>query len=160
MILIGIGGNLDSQFGPPEQGLPQALRMLEAKDLRIAKCSPWYGAHPVPVSQQPDFVNAVALVETALPPEVLLNRMQAIEVEFGRVRESVNAARALDLDLLAYGDTCLANTINIPHPRMHQRAFVMAPLCDIAPQWRHPVLKHTARELFAALPTPHGVWRL
>lgn len=160
MILIGIGGNLPSQFGSPDKGLPHALRLLEAKDVRLARCSPWYGAHAVPVSRQPDFVNAVAIIETALLPEDLLARMQAIEAEFGRVRGVVNGARTLDLDLLAYGDLCLDNGIEIPHPRLHRRAFVLGPLCDIAPEWRHPVLKCTARELFAALPMPHGVWRL
>ncbi len=160
MILIGIGGNLPSQFGHPEQGLPHALRMMEALGWRIAQCSPWYGAHAVPVSGQPDFANAVAHIETTLTPEALLIGMQAIEIEFGRVRGVVNAARTLDLDLLAYNDICLENGMQIPHPRLHQRAFVLAPLCDIAPEWRHPVLNLTARELFAALPAPHGVWRL
>ncbi len=160
MILIGIGGNLPSQFGPPERGLPHALRLLEAQGVRLVLSSPWYGAHAVPASKQPNFVNAVASVETTLLPEALLTRMQAVEAAFGRVRGIVNAARTLDLDLLAYGGICLENGMQLPHPRLHQRAFVLAPLCDIAQEWRHPVLKRTARELLADLPTPHGVWRL
>lgn len=160
MILIGIGGNLPSQFGAPEMGLPHALGMMEAQGGRVVLCSPWYGAHAVPVSEQPDFVNAVVCITTPLPPEALLTSLQAIELEFGRVRGAINAPRTLDLDLLAYNDICLENGIQIPHPRLHQRAFVLAPLCDIAPEWRHPVLKRTARELFTALPKPHGVWRL
>jgi len=160
MILIGIGGNLPSQFGAPEMGLPHALGMMEAQGERVVLCSPWYGAHAVPVSEQPDFVNAVVCITTPRPPEALLTSLQAIELEFGRVRGAINAPRTLDLDLLAYNDICLENGMQIPHPRLHQRAFVLAPLCDIAPEWRHPVLKRTARELFTALPEPHGVWRL
>lgn len=160
MILIGIGGNLPSQFGPPEQGLPHALGMMAARGWGVVLCSPWYGAHAVPVSEQPDFVNAVVCITTPLPPEALLTSLQAIELEFGRVRSVINAPRTLDLDLLAYNDICLENGMQVPHPRLHQRAFVLAPLCDIAPEWRHPVLKRTARELFIALPEPHGVWRL
>lgn len=160
MILIGIGGNLSSQFGPPEKGLPRALGMMAARGWRVARCSPWYGAHAVPPSGQPDFVNGVAHIETTLPPEALLSGLQSIELEFGRVRGIVNAARTLDLDLLAYNEVCLDDGMQIPHPRLHERAFVLAPLCDIAPEWRHPVLKRSARELFMALPEPYCVWRL
>lgn len=166
MILIGIGGNLPGPFGPPRVGLPQALKALEAGGARLAACSPWYGAHAVPRSEQPDFVNAVASIETGLSPLDLLALMQAVEVSFGRVRGVLNAPRTLDLDLLAYADVCQANVANdandleLPHPRLHLRAFVLLPLCDIAPDWRHPVLNQTATALLQALPPPHGVWRL
>lgn len=160
MILIAIGGNLPSRFGPPLVGLPQALEIVASKDVEILQCSPWYGAYAVPPSEQPDFVNAVARVVTALPPVELLRRLQTVELEFGRVRGRPNAARSLDLDLLAYDEVCLDNDVQTPHPRLHLRAFVLAPLCEIAPHWRHPVLNQTASELFAALPPPHGVWRL
>lgn len=160
MILIGIGGNLPSTFGPPEQGPPQALRLLQERGAAIVQCSPLYGAKAVPVSQQPDYVNAVACIETSLGPELLLALILSIEVAFGRVRGRVNAARSLDLDLLAYDDICREGDVIIPHPRLHERAFVLAPLCDIAPDWRHPRLGRTARELFEALPKPYGVWRL
>ncbi len=160
MILIGIGGNLSSRFGSPQQGLPCALEMLCAQAATLSACSPWYGARAVPVSDQPDFVNAVASIETDLPPGDLLDLMHRVERQFGRVRGSVNAARTLDLDLLAYDHICQEAAPELPHPRMYQRAFVLLPLCDLAPDWRHPVLKRTARELLQALPTPHGVWRL
>ncbi len=160
MKLIGIGGNLPSQFGSPEVGLPQALRLLETQGVRIKNCSPFYGAKAVPASDQPDFVNAVAIIETTLPPEALLSSLQSVELEFGRIRGAPNAARSLDLDLLAYDLVHTGNGLQIPHPRMHLRAFVLAPLCDIAPDWLHPVLNQTARALLAALPEPLGIWRL
>jgi 2-amino-4-hydroxy-6-hydroxymethyldihydropteridine diphosphokinase len=160
MILIGIGANLPSRFGPPEMGLPHALDMLNQQGVHIIKCSPWYGAHAVPRSEQPDFVNAVAEITTGLPPVELLQCLQAVERDFGRVRGVPNAARALDLDLLAYNAICHVTGVQIPHPRMHLRAFVLAPLCDIAPEWCHPVLNLSAQELFDDLPPPHGVWRL
>lgn len=160
MILIGIGGNMPSQFGPPEVGLPYALDMLGKHGVRVITCSPWYGAHAVPRSEQPDFVNAVAEIATGLPPAELLQCLQTVERDFGRVRGAPNAARTLDLDLLAYNDIRHETGMRIPHPRMHLRAFVLAPLCDIARNWRHPVLNLSAQELFDTLPTPHGVWRL
>jgi len=160
MILIGIGGNLPSRFGPPQKGLPRALDILAAKGVDILQCSPWYGAYAVPPSEQPDFVNAVVQIVAAMPPEELLQCLQSVEREFGRVRDMPNAARTLDLDLLAYNEVCLDNGVQVPHPRLHLRAFVLAPLRDIAPHWRHPLLNLTASELFAALPPPHGVWRL
>jgi 2-amino-4-hydroxy-6-hydroxymethyldihydropteridine diphosphokinase len=88
-----------------------------------------------------------------LPPAALLTRLHAIEARFGRVRGERNAARSLDLDLLAYGEITsnAAGPLILPHPRMHQRAFVLAPLCDIAPAWRHPGLHRSAAQLLAAL---------
>jgi 2-amino-4-hydroxy-6-hydroxymethyldihydropteridine diphosphokinase len=160
MILIGIGGNLPGPFGPPQTGLPHALKLLEEQAVKVALCSPWYGARAVPVSEQPDFINAVACLETDLSPQALLALLHQVERLFGRVRGVVNAARTLDLDLLAYGDICQESDPELPHPRMHLRAFVLSPLCDIAPDWRHPVLKRTARELLQTVPAPHGVWRL
>ncbi len=167
MILIGVGGNLPSHFGPPEKGLPHALEMLGRQGVRVARASPWYGAHAVPASSQPDFVNGAVRVETGLPPAALLGKLLDIEALFGRIRGGANAARTLDLDLLAYNDICLGGAmeaegpiLQLPHPRLHVRAFVLAPLCDIAPDWVHPALKRTARELLAALPKPHGIWRL
>ncbi|MFZ5834509.1 MAG: 2-amino-4-hydroxy-6-hydroxymethyldihydropteridine diphosphokinase [Pseudomonadota bacterium] len=160
MILIGIGGNLPGPFGPPREGLPQALKALEAGGARLVACSHWYGSHAVPRSEQADYVNAVASIETGLAPSDLLALMQAVEVSFGRVRGVLNAPRTVDLDLLAYADVCQAKELELPHPRLHLRAFVLRPLCDIAPDWQHPVLNQSATALLQALPLPHGVWRL
>ena len=108
----------------------------------------------MPASDQPWFVNGVAEVATRLDPAALLVLLHAVEREFGRTRGVANAARVLDLDLLAYGAT-VADGRNggpiLPHPRLHERAFVLVPLVDLAPDWRHPVLGKTATELLRDL---------
>lgn len=166
MIFIGMGGNLPGAFGPPLQSLTYAVSRFAELGMAVIACSPWYGAQAVPVSDQPDFVNGVIQVETGLTPLELLEALHGLERLFGRVRGAQNAARTLDIDILAYHELCRNfsregdQELIIPHPRMHQRAFVLAPLCDIAPEWRHPGLGVTAEELLAALPKPHSVWRL
>src|SRR5204862_4500120 len=103
--------------------------------------------------KQPWFVNAVIAVRTELGPEPLLDRLLAVETRFGRARGEPNAARTLDLDLLDYhGRLCATERLLLPHPRLHERRFVLAPLCEIAPQWRHPRLDLAAEELLARLP--------
>lgn len=162
MILIGLGGNLPSAtWGSPRRTLEAALDELEQRGVRVVKLSPWYETAPVPVSDQPWFVNAVAMVATNLPPQALLGLLHDLEHGFGRVRRERWEARIIDLDLLAYDDLILpdaaswhqgAGAILLPHPRLHLRRFVLEPLCDIAPGWVHPVLGLTARQLLAALP--------
>ena len=161
MIVIGIGGNLAASgyASPLEAGLA-ALDELAAPHLMIAACSPWYESAPVPASDQPWFANAVAILDTEREPEFLLDRMQGLEARFGRVRGEPNAARTLDLDLIDYDGLILDTPrLVLPHPRMHQRRFVLAPLCDLAPGWRHPRLGQTAAELLAGLPPGQPVRR-
>lgn len=165
MILLGLGANLPSSFGPPRQSLERALAVLAANAVATVECSPWYGAHPVPAAQQPDFVNGVASITTSLPPGQLLEILHKVEQQFGRVPRSApqvaNAARPLDLDLLAYDDQIISEKLLVvPHPRLHERAFVLAPLCDIAPHWRHPVLGLTAYHLYQNLTNQDGIWLL
>ena len=155
MILVGLGANLDSpRFGPPRRTLEAALARLDAGGIRIVACSQFYRSAPVPASDQPWYVNAVAEVETSLAPKPLLDALLALEVEFGRVRSVANAPRVLDLDLLAYGDAVTAEDAvpALPHPRLAGRAFVLYPLADVAPEWRHPATGAPISDLIGALP--------
>ncbi len=115
--------------------------------------SRWYETEPVPPSGQPPYINGVARLEGTADPADLLHALQAIELAHGRERGSIGAARTLDLDIVAMDGLVRAGPDPIvPHPRMHQRAFVLRPLLDVAPEWRHPQLGRSARALLAALP--------
>ena len=162
MILIGIGGNLASaRFGPPRKTLAAALVALEAEGAQVIVRSAWYRTAPVPPSDQPWFVNAVASLATALCPPDLLAVLQAVEIRFGRVRSEPNAARVLDLDLLDYrGLVTKTASLVLPHPRLHYRRFVLVPLAEIAPAWHHPLLRLTAGQLLAGLAGKQPIERL
>jgi 2-amino-4-hydroxy-6-hydroxymethyldihydropteridine diphosphokinase len=162
VILIGIGGNLASpQFGPPLDTLAAAMVALEAEGIRIATRSAWYRTEPVPRSDQPLFVNAVASLITGLAARDLLAVLQVVEGQFGRVRRERNAARVLDLDLLDYqGQEIDTASLVLPHPRLHRRRFVLVPLAEIAPEWRHPLSGLTAEQLLSRLTAQQPVERL
>ena len=120
--------------------------------------SRWYLSEPVPPSEQPWYVNGVVAVETGLAPMALLDALLALETRFGRRRGVRNAARTLDLDLLDFdGRQCGTERLVLPHPRLHERRFVLAPLAEIAPQWRHSRLGLTAAELLLRLPAGQPV---
>jgi len=159
MILVGVGGNLPSPLGSPVVTCQAALAHLERGGVTIAALSPWYETAPVPVSDQPWFVNAVARVTTALSPADLLTLMHAVETELGRMRTVPNAARVVDLDLLAYGDAVNTGPEGplLPHPRLQDRAFVLFPLRDVAPAWRHPALGLGVGDLIERLPPDQGI---
>ena len=154
MIIVGIGSNLAAPpFASPQQTAAAALAQLPDIGVRLVQRSRWYESEPVPPSDQPWYANAVAIVATALPPPALLARLLSLEARFGRRRGAPNAARTLDLDLLDYdGQECAEPDLVLPHPRLHQRRFVLEPLAEIAPHWRHPRLGLSAAALLAALP--------
>ena len=162
MILIGIGGNLESaQFGPPRDTLTAALAALKEKRIRILARSGWYRTEPVPRSDQPWFVNAVVSLATELGAKDLLNALQATERQFGRVREEPNAPRILDLDILDYqGEVMDTTSLVLPHPRLHERRFVLIPIAEIAPDWRHPILELAAAQLLARLSSEQQIERI
>jgi 2-amino-4-hydroxy-6-hydroxymethyldihydropteridine diphosphokinase len=153
VILIGLGANLPSAAGGPRDTLEAALRRLEEAGARVVARSRWYRTAPVPVSDQPWFVNGVARIETSLDPLALLGLLRQIEREFGRERTVRNAARTLDLDIVDY-DARVQNSpdLILPHPRMQDRAFVLLPLAEIAPGWRHPAMGKTVETLISDLP--------
>jgi 2-amino-4-hydroxy-6-hydroxymethyldihydropteridine diphosphokinase len=163
MILVGIGSNLaGTGYESPLQTAAAAIDELPKIGIDVLRRSQWYLSEPVPVSDQPWFVNGVIAANTEFGPEPLLERLLDLETRFGRVRGERNAARTLDLDLLDYdGRLCATQRLVLPHPRLHERRFVLAPLSEIAPQWRHPRLDHTAAELLARLPAgqPIRVYR-
>jgi 2-amino-4-hydroxy-6-hydroxymethyldihydropteridine diphosphokinase len=162
MILIGLGGNLPSSgTGASRATLAAALGALASEGAEVVARSGWYESEPVPPSAQPYYVNAVAALTTARDPIALLTAMQRVERHFGRVRNVPNAARTVDLDLLDYeGRLVDTAALVLPHPRLHLRRFVLAPLVELAPDWRHPRLGLTAAELLAALPAGQEVRRL
>ncbi len=150
-IYIALGANLPGPGGPPRATLEAALARLEAKGARVVRRSRWYRSPAWPDPADPEFVNAVAEVETALGPAALLALLHAVERELGRVRTTPNAPRALDLDLIDYHGAVEAGPPILPHPRLHRRAFVLRPLAEIAPDWRHPVSRRAIAELIEAL---------
>lgn len=164
-IYIGLGANLPHpKFGPPTRTLRQALAYLNERGVRLVRRSPWYRTAPVPVSDQPWYVNAVAQVATGLGPDALLATLHGVEDLFGRVRSVRDAPRLIDLDLLdyrsTYKDLNKLGLSEIPHVKLEGRAFVLLPLRDVAPDWRHPVTGASIDALIAALPPGQVAERL
>lgn len=180
MILIGLGSNLsDGNSASPRSMLAAALAEMPSWGIDIVALSHFYESEPVPKSDQPWFVNAVAVVETGLSPEDLLKNLHDIETKLGRTRRIRWEARVIDLDIIAYddriypspdngpdngpgdwhnvaGDSHITHQVQdmvIPHPRMHERLFVLTPLMDICPEWIHPVYGKTAKSYARELAT-------
>ena len=159
MILVAIGANLPGPDGStPLAACEAAACAVRAIDgLRFIALSPWYRTAPIPHSNQPDYCNGMIRLEGEICPVALLTQLQAIEQRHGRARAESHAesneARTLDLDIIDLNGVIRALSDPIlPHPRAHRRAFVLRPLLDVAPAWRHPVLRRSVATLLAELP--------
>jgi 2-amino-4-hydroxy-6-hydroxymethyldihydropteridine diphosphokinase len=153
-VFLGLGSNL----GDREDTIERALAALESRGFHVTARSSLYLTEPVGGPPQAWFLNAVARGETALSPEALLEACLSVEREAGRVRGVRDGPRTLDLDLLLYGDEVREGpTLRLPHPRFHQRLFVLVPLAEIDPDVRHPTLGTTAAQLRDRCPDPSRV---
>jgi 2-amino-4-hydroxy-6-hydroxymethyldihydropteridine diphosphokinase len=149
-VIVALGGNLALEGQAVQAVLELAAGRLAAAGLRPVKRSGWWRSAAWPDPTQPAYLNAVAWVDTALEPGAVLAALLEIESAFGRRRSVPNAPRTLDLDLIAYGRRVIDEPgLILPHPRAADRLFVMGPLAEIAPDWRHPITSETAAELAA-----------
>lgn len=152
-VAIGLGSNLGDRLGY----LTEAVRRLSAF-VGETRMSALYETEPVGHADQPPYLNAVVVGITNLEPFALLRELQQIETALGRVRSFVNAPRTIDLDLLLYDDVVRDTPqLTLPHPRLHERFFVLVPLAALVPTWRHPSLGQTIRELLTSLGAPTGI---
>ena len=150
-VIVALGGNMAGDFGSSEALLEAALAGFAEAGLPILLRSSWWRSAAWPDPNAQEYRNGVVLVEARLSPQELIRTLFTIEARFGRERGARNASRTLDLDLIAYGRLISDDpALTLPHPRAHERLFVMGPLAQIAPGWRHPVLGRTAADLAAA----------
>lgn len=149
-VLIAYGSNLMSGAGTASQAFDLLVKTLAARGLTITKISRLWRSQAWPNPQDPSYVNAVIAAESSLSPHELLTMLHDVERDAGRVRNGVrNAPRVLDLDLIAYGDLVINEAgLTLPHPRAAERAFVMGPLAEIWPHWRHPLNGQSAQTLY------------
>ncbi len=164
-VFIGLGSNLEGKWGMPLETLERAVEALSQCNIGVLAVSLWYGTEAIGQQGQDNYLNGVVLLETSLSPHVLLRVLQRIEQSAGRQRGKVWAARCLDLDIVSYGRVVMGwrrpwvfsphkrDGLVLPHPEAHKRPFVIRPLQDIAPDWKHPVLGCSAQQLWSRLKT-------
>ena len=160
LILIGLGANLPGPDGAaPIETLDAALVELDRSGVRVIRRSRWFRSAPVPKSDQPWFFNGVAVVAFDDQPLNLLRILQRVEKKFGRIRQTRNEARTLDLDILAFGnlvsdmrENSAVSKLDLPHPELQNRAFVLMPMADVVADWQHPVSRQSLNEMIACLP--------
>lgn len=174
LIIVALGANQPSRVGNPQQTLDFALKLIAQKAVIVARVSSWWRTPAVPAESGPDFVNGVAVIKCNFTQSELMTALHNVENQIGRVRDQRWGPRVCDIDLIAWDDVIApglpelsrlmalgANAIDepapsdliLPHPRMHERAFVLAPMAEVAPDWRHPVLGLTTEEMLAKLPS-------
>ena len=157
MILVALGSNIGGPWGSPRQAVARTLVELNQFPLKLKNASSLIITKPYGFLNQPDFVNAVALIETALSPEALMAKLHAIERAAGRRRRKRWGPRCLDLDLLDYhgltrsGARNTLKPLRLPHPGIADRKFVLAPMLEVAPTWRHPINHQTASDMLKKL---------
>jgi len=156
VILIGLGSNVSGPWGSPQETVGKALKMLGKAPCSLIRASKLIVSKPFGVTDQPDFINAVAIIETELQPEELMAHLHDIELEADRRRTVRWGPRTLDLDLLDYNGRILSGVgtgtghqkpLVLPHPGIAERQFVLAPIAEIATDWKHPVLDLSAKQL-------------
>jgi 2-amino-4-hydroxy-6-hydroxymethyldihydropteridine diphosphokinase len=162
MIVVAYGANLDSQYGNPIQTFEIAKRKLNNCGINILQSSSLYDTSPVGTDKnQPRYTNAVLNIQTDKTPDDLLKTLLDIEKDIGRTRDKQNEPRVIDLDLIAYNNEVIKDDILIlPHPRMHERKFVLYPLHEINSHWVHPVNKMTVENLMQSLPDEQEISKI
>ena len=163
LVFIGLGGNSESSISRQAELLRRNAAHLAALGCSIVSASPLYLTAPVGGGRQPEFVNAVIAVRSALPPSRLLRAAKALERAAGRRKGRRNGPRPIDIDILDYGGRTIGlstaywrSPLTLPHPELHRRRFVLVPLMDVAPKWQHPVFDRTVQQLLAKLPAVPG----